>query len=400
MKRGFFQKRKSALIFSLLFCFVLVSIPAVTIWRPKESRSYYENRDFATIPDFNWETVADGSYFRDLESYFCDQAALRTTVLKFSAWLDLKLFRRPVVNDVVIGDDLLLACEAYETVDSQAIAALADQTADGLKQLSLLVESYGGNFLYVAVPSHYAYFADRYPTYLNNRSAYTETANHAFFSALEERQVPYLDVGQLWEQEGSPREYMSSVDHHWTLAGCLSAYRQVMAHLNEQSGLGLAVLGDEDLVLNTLPNPYLGSRARKLCGQWESTEKLSYATLLNPIPFTRWNNGQETTPALFASPSSQRAPVDYTFYMGGDISETLLDTNRPELPSILIYGDSFTNLMETLLYASFDETRSLDLRGYDTMSLLDYVELYQPKVVLCIRDYEQLLNLTGNGKIS
>lgn len=86
--------------------------------------------------------------------------------------------------------------------------------------------------------------------------------------------------------------------------------------------------------------------------------------------------------------------------MGGDISETLLDTNSPEFSSIPIYGDSFTNLMETLLYTSFNETRSLDLRGYDFMSLLDYVELYQPEVVQCIRDYEQLLNLTGNGKIS
>lgn len=400
MKHIPFQKRSAALIFSLMFCFALVSVPTVTIWRPKEAQSYYENRDYASIPDFNWKDIADGSYFQNLESYFCDQAALRTTVLKFSAWLDLKLFRRPVVNNVVIDDDLLLAYEEYETVDSQVVVALAGQAADGLKQLSLLVESYGGNFLYVAVPSHYAYFADRYPAYLNNRSVYTETANWAFFSALEERQIPYLDVGQLWEQEGSPGEYMSSIDHHWTLAGCLSAYRQIMAYLNERSGLGLAVLGVEDLVLNTLPNPYLGSRARKLCGQWESTEKLLYAELMEPIPFTRWNNGQETTSDLLAFPSSQWVPADYTFYMGGDISETLLDTNRPKLPSILIYGDSFTNLMETLLYASFNETRSLDLRGYDSMSLLEYVEFYQPEVILCIRDYEQLLNLTGNGKAS
>lgn len=399
MKLILFQQRSAAQIFSLLFCVALVCVSAVTIWRPKEARSYYENRDFAAISDFNWQSAADGSYFRDLESYFCDQAALRTTALKFLAWTDLKLLRRPVVNDVVIGDDVLLAYEAYETVDSQAIAALSDQVADGLKQLSLLVESYGGVFLYVAVPSHYAYFADRYPTYLNNRAVYTKAANQTFFSALKERQVPYLDVGQSWEQEGSPREYMSSVDHHWTLAGCLSAYRQVMAHLNKWNDLELAVLEAEDLVFNTLPNPYLGSRARKLCGQWESTEKLLYAELMEPIPFKRRNNGQETNSALFAFPSNQWAPTDYTFYMGGDISETLLNTNRPELPSLLIYGDSFTNLMETLLYASFHETRSLDLRGYDTMSLLDYVELYQPEVVLCIRDYEQLLNLTGNGKI-
>ena len=400
MKHGLSQKRSAALIFSLLFCFALVSVPAVTLWRPKETRSYYENRNLAPIPDLSWEATANGSYFEDLEGYFCDHAALRTTVLKLSARTDLNLLRRPVVNDVVIDGDLLLAREPYETVDSQAAAVLAGQAADRLSQLSQLVESWGGSFLYVAVPSHYAYFEDRYPAYLNNRAEYTAAANQAFFSALDQRHVPYLDVGRLWEREGRPEEYMSSVDHHWTLTGCLSAYRQIMDCLNERSGLGLTVLGDADLVLNTLPNPYLGSHARKLCGQWKSAEQLSFAELLEPIPFTRRNDGQEAAPVLFAFPSGQWAEIDYTFYMGGDISETILDTDRPELPSILIYGDSYTNLMETLLYASFDETRSLDLRYCDAMSLLEYTEQYRPEVVLCIRDYEQLLNLTGNGNIS
>lgn len=36
--------------------------------------------------------------------------------------------------------------------------------------------------------------------------------------------------------------------------------------------------------------------------------------------------------------------------MGGDIGESVITTNRPKLPNILIYGDSFTNPLETLLW--------------------------------------------------
>ena len=85
--------------------------------------------------------------------------------------------------------------------------------------------------------------------------------------------------------------------------------------------------------------------------------------------------------------------------MCGDISETVLQTDRPELPDALMFGDSFTNPLETIWYASFDETRSLDLRYHTELSLLDYVEEYRPQVVVCVRDYEQMLNLYGNGSI-
>ena len=85
--------------------------------------------------------------------------------------------------------------------------------------------------------------------------------------------------------------------------------------------------------------------------------------------------------------------------MGGDVAETIIDTGRPSLPSVLIYGDSFTNPVETLLYYSFDTMRSIDLRGYKTMSLTDYIETYKPDIVICIRDYESLLSLDGIGTV-
>lgn len=82
---------------------------------------------------------------------------------------------------------------------------------------------------------------------------------------------------------------------------------------------------------------------------------------------------------------------------GGDIAETVIDTGRDELPSLLIYGDSFTNPVEGLMYYSFDEMRTVDLRHYKDMTLADDIALYQPDVVVGIRDYESLLFTDYNG---
>ena len=155
-----------------------------------------------------------------------------------------------------------------------------------------------------------------------------------------------------------------------------------------------------DIQFTTLPNPYMGSRTRKLMGLRGNDEHLWMGTFSPDIPFTRRDNGAETASAVYQLPSDHETPLLYSFYMGGDIAETVLSTNRPDKPTGLIFGDSFTNAVECLAYYSFDELRNIDLRHYRNMTLSEYVEQYQPDVVLCIRDYESLLNRDANGNLS
>ena len=66
---------------------------------------------------------------------------------------------------------------------------------------------------------------------------------------------------------------------------------------------------------------------------------------------------------------------------------------------MLIFGDSFSNALETLLYTSFDETRILDLRHYKEKSLKDYITDYQPDIVLCVMNDTFYYTATGNGAV-
>jgi hypothetical protein len=85
--------------------------------------------------------------------------------------------------------------------------------------------------------------------------------------------------------------------------------------------------------------------------------------------------------------------------MGGDIEETIIRTNRPELPNVLLFGNSFTNAMECFLYTSFNEMRSLDLRYYTEKGILQYVSEYKPDIVICMRDDILFLYQAGIGII-
>ena len=100
------------------------------------------------------------------------------------------------------------------------------------------------------------------------------------------------------------------------------------------------------------------------------------------MPFTREDNGKPVASTVV----NENFNNVYDYYMGGDIGETIIKTNRPGLPRVLVIGDSFTNPLEGILYTSCDEMRSLDYRHYDGENILDY-----------IRDDLTCITTEGNG---
>ena len=168
------MKRICEWAMALLFSGVLLVLMAATILLPKNRYSYYENRNLSAFPEITPESVLSGQVFDDLETLFCDYAAWRTPALKAVTWADLNVFRRPVVNETVVTDDVLLPQLYDPAMSDDDIRAQAKLVAEDNAALQKQVESYGGHYCYVAVPCQYVYYEDSYPAYLTNRSHYTD----------------------------------------------------------------------------------------------------------------------------------------------------------------------------------------------------------------------------------
>lgn len=391
------QKKIANIVLVLAFAGFLAAAMVITLGKPQGGWSYYENRTLAQMEELTPQTLWDGTFANSVEPTLQDYAAGRNTLLKLSAWMDMELFHRPVVNQVIPAEGMLLSWNPYETPDPELIQQQADAMAGQLGALRDVVESYGGKFYYVAVPGQYTYFEETHSDFLNNRATYTDLEIPAFQQAMEEQGVTLIEMGEILAQQGNPPEYYSTVDYHYTFGGAYATYLAILERINQDFDHSLTVLDEDSLVRETLPNPYLGSRARKVFGLWETDEKLEIGLPSQPIPFSRTDNGQEVPATVYTLPGNDTDEVAYAAYMGGDIAETVIDTGRDELPSLLIYGDSFTNPVEGLMYYSFDEMRTIDLRHYKDMTLADYIALYQPDVVVGIRDYESLLSTDYNG---
>jgi len=393
------KRRVADTLFILLSCVLILVVLLRTTISEKESISHYENRYLAVFPEFTRETLLDGDFFPGLDAYLSDHSAFREPLSRLDVFADIHIIRRPVVNDIVVLDDLLLAYFPPEpTFDQRELDRQAGEITDDLYALNQLITEYGGQFLYVAVPDQTAFFWAEFPPYLNSRQGYIPQLE-AFTRAMERRGLELLDMGELFYSQGNPCDFFSGVDHHFSFNGAFATYQAIVQRLNGQTYREIPILTEEDFIFITLPNPYVGSRGRMLWGVSPFTEHLTIAEPVAPVPFYRWDNEELRPGTVYQMPQGPEEDIYFSLYMGGDHAHTHIDTGRAHLPSILIFGDSFTNAVESLIYLNFNTMTSLDLRHFTEMSLAEFIRIHQPDFVVCIRDYGWLLEREGNGTL-
>ena len=385
-----------ATLFLVPLLTVLSALPGSPL-TPTAGYSVWENRSMADLPELTAASFWDGSYFSGWETFLSDRFYGRDRWMQLYTLYEM-LRGSASVNDVVLTDDVLLPQNPIPDYGARDYAAEAEHMAVELSAIARQVEAYGGTMLYVGVPEQRSLFRDVYPAWQENNAAHLENTESAFAAAMEAHDVPLLLMRPQFEAVEDRTAVYSVVDHHYNLPGAYVTYRAVCDAL-AAAGWDLPVVTEAHIRFQHLPNPFLGTYNRKLYGFSPVREQLWVYTSDMAVPFTRADLGQPVEAEVLDLPDGTWQYVYYNSYMGGDIAETVIDTGREELPSVLIWGDSFTNAFECLAWMSFDEMRSIDLRYYQDMTLSQYIDAYRPDIVLCIRDDLNYLSTAGNGTV-
>ena len=379
----------------VLFGGVLVVVPVLTLALPKQTVSYYENRALADTPVLSLQGLVHGQYFADWETWLSDHIAGRNTILRTHTRILRALPKVEANNIIETESGALVIMAAPEDYDPEKQAQIMNKKADALKQLIGQVEDYGGVFAYVGVPAQRYVYYDAYPEYLKIGHSMVDYNEKRVFSALAETNAAAVDVCQLLREANNPEQYYSAMDNHYNYKGVLLTYHALMQALNTKLDTPLKEYQDTELTFHTEKQDFFGTYNSRICNLQALKEHLVWAEPTEPVPFTRTDNGEAVPADTFRQPDS--AVSAYAGYMSGDIGETIIRTGRDDLPRVLVFGDSFTNPLEGLLYASCGEMRSLDLRNYDKMTLCDYIDQYQPDLVIAVRDNMSFDQFTGNG---
>ena len=94
-------------IISILFLFIVFGFFVVSFFIPDKEFSYNENRNLAQKPILNIETIFDGSFMTNFESYVTDQVYLRDEFVTFSTKIKLLLGQKEI-NGVYFSDGYLV----------------------------------------------------------------------------------------------------------------------------------------------------------------------------------------------------------------------------------------------------------------------------------------------------
>ncbi len=378
----------------IVFLFIIFSIPIATKFSENKEYSFYENRNLATVPEYSTEELFNGTYLPKWETYLSDHIAFRDEMIYAYTYLNANVFKKVNVNNIILTDKALLPYNAPRTFTENEITASCKKMSEKLSTLNKSCMDVGAQFVYVGIPEQRSMLREDYPDYLENDNEYLNVVEKEFFKSLDDHGIEYINMMNIFKNEDF-RSYYSVTDHHYNIFGAFRTYTAIMDHLEKTDKAdGRLELSDFNLI--NLEHNFFGSRARMIYKAYPIPDYLSYYEPKEAIPFDRYDSGVHIN-RIFFVPKDVNEDITYNVYMGGDNAETYVYTNRPELPKLLVFGDSFTNPLETLLYTSFDSMLAIDLR-HNKKSIYEYINEYQPDVVLLVRDDTCYLSFDGNGK--
>ncbi|MBE6024323.1 MAG: hypothetical protein E7231_14255 [Cellulosilyticum sp.] len=344
---------------------------------PKQSFSELENRNLATMPSFSIETLLDGSFGSDFETYIADQFPLRNNFISIKSNSE-HLLQKKENNGVFIGKDGYLL-QNFEKPDME----LAYRNAT---YISNLAEHF--NVYMALAPTATKVLEDKLPMYA---SPYDEGQYITdFYNALSDNvhKVPVLET--LIEQSSTNNQLYYKTDHHWTTLGAYYAYSSFC----NVAGITPTPLDAFDI--ETVSTDFYGSLFSK--GNFTFIEpdslQIFYPKVDNPLSIT--NVLEETTSDSLYDYSYLEAKDKYSVFLDGNHPLIQIKTSVKNGRKLLILKDSYANCFVPFLASHYEEIEILDLR-LANFPIQTYAKENQIDDILLLYNVQ---NFNAEGKLS
>lgn len=326
--------------------------------------STYENRTLLQYVSPEWSSFLDGTWMKQYEDYSCEQVLGREKIMKkYYSFLDFAGVKErngyvegKASHLLAIKNDLLWSEEDYYEVFSSE----GNEFVDTMIKLNQVAEEEGSKLIVLQVPHKMEFCAQYYPQFWEGAEKAEKVKNEITIDKLKEHGVDIVETWEVLETHEEEELYYRS-DHHYTYLGAYYVYQELLLHLKEVYGEELYFPEPDLCEYHMLEERMVGTYLKT----WGDSGKKYLDTLKWFMPqdmpeYKRYEKGEESTVPLV-----NEIRGDYGAFMGGDMANTVIDTNRDDLPSILFIGRSYTNPLEVMASYNFNEMHSIDPRHYE-----------------------------------
>ncbi len=341
-------------VFSLLFFVVLLSFLIVSFAAEDREYSEAENRNLASKPTVSVNSILDGKFMSDIESYFSDQFAFRDFAVGVKTSFS-RLLGISTINGVYIGREGRL----YEVPSSYN----ENDVCDTVSAINKFMENCDiENKCFLLIPNSTEILPEYLPGFLECDSQ-TEMISSIY--KMADKDIICVDcVTPLKEYENRAELYLRT-DHHWTSDAALTVFEEYAA---------VSGLDTKDIKYETIPfsNSFYGTLASS-SGIYETPDVLEAVIPLGTEGKYVVQNysTQKKSSSVFDTVSLEKKN-QYEVFLGGNFSRIKISTTNTNGKNLLIFKDSYANCFIPFLIPHYESIVIIDPR-YFTGDIRDVV---------------------------
>ena len=359
---------------SIIFYTLLFVVVIINFFVPNKAYSDEENRSLKQFPQVKAGTLADGSFFKDFESYYSDQFLMR------NVWIRLKFYTQYIAgkrefSDVYVGTgDYLLT--APTEPDRDAINAT-------LNSVNAFSDAYPDVNMYtIIVPDAAAVMKEKLPigAPVNDQLAEID----AFVKALDPH-IQSVDAAFALRnayKNGKRGDLYYHTDHHWTSEGALTVFNTAAQTLGvDNSGVAY--------IPHTVTEDFKGTLSSR-SGDMRSSDVINVYEAIGTGSIYTVNYPDEgvKTRSMFNKEMLDKKDK-YTVFFGGNHALVEIETTAETGRNLLIFKDSYANSFVQFLTPYFDRIVLVDPRYYyddigvamNTYAVTDVLYLYSADIL-------------------
>lgn len=341
------MKKTMQIATAVLFCVFIAGFGVLHLLLPDRSFSPTENRTLASLPEFSWDALVDGSFTADLEEYLADQFPLRDDWMGLKSRYEYLLGKREF-HDVFLAGDALIS----DVTDTS-------RAEQNLGYIHSLLEKTDKPVYLGLIPTAAEIWKDKLPygapTF--DQLSYLEQA--------KELGAIWVDMaGVLKEHADEPIYYRT--DHHWTSLGAYYGYTALL----DAAGIAVPELGEGTVV----SDDFYGTLYSTSGVHWLDPDIIEHYVSGEGVTV---ENGQTGEIGGLYVESKLEEKDKYSHFLGGNNPLYIVrNPNAATDKKLLVVRDSYSDSLAPFLSQTYSEIHLIDLRYYRT-SVAMYAEMME-----------------------
>lgn len=355
MKKKINYKKSYGFLMTASFVAYIAVIFILYIIMKDKVFSENENRNLKTLPSISINTLMDGAFMEEFESYASDQFPERSFFVRVKSKVDT-LIGKVEKQGVFIGKDnqLLQDFEERTAEETQAKVEAINSFAQNLE---------GVNIAFMLVPTATKILEEELPkdAPVDDEEQYIEEVR----AGLSEK-VKFINPTETLKSNKEEYLYYRT-DHHWTTKGAYEGYRDLCRALE------LEPKTEDSYQVEAVTHNFYGSLSSRIGSDDFKGDTINiYFPKENPELVVNYVNAQEKTTTLYDSEKLNKKDK-YEVFTGGNHPHINVKTLGDTSKKLLLIKDSYANSMLPFLTSHYGEIDVIDLRYYmdDVRNLIE-----------------------------